>query len=464
MIEFSCGACGVSLLVPDDKAGRRGKCPKCGGAMIVPAGPHGPADASVPGAASGAAPQAEAGPAAEVCPICGIENTLNLKNCSGCGRLMRGRREPSPPPAAPARKRPGLAAGMDARCPSCSRSLAPGTKICVECGVYLPSGRPVLMKRDIDPEVLQDRANAVVKPISWVVRFGIYPITSEAAGRAKPYVTWTLAVLTVLISVWFWVVDAEDNAPPWARDLMLWPNEEKPQLVDYETFRELMLEEDPTLAEEDLRYVHSHYDRVLASVGTFGRHQLVTHAFLHGDVFHLVGNLIFLVVFGRVVNAALGNIGMVVVYLLLAALAAWIHMASLPEGSIAPMVGASGALMGLAGMCAVLFPLHRVYMVTWFRWGISTGVKVFPVWGVLVVCFYIAFDVVYTLFQVEDNVAHWAHLGGFMAGVGVALLLLAARAVYTGGDALSLSLGRHAWALIGRPAGRVRSKGFWGLW
>ena len=48
--------------------------------------------------------------------------------------------------------------------------------------------------------------------------------------------------------------------------------------------------------------------------------------------------------------------------------------------------------------------------------------------------------------------AHWAHLGGMLAGITIALLLLVTRLVNArGGDILSVTLGRHAWALIGRP-------------
>jgi len=52
----------------------------------------------------------------------------------------------------------------------------------------------------------------------------------------------------------------------------------------------------------------------------------------------------------------------------------------------------------------------------------------------------------------EDGVAHWAHLGGFMVGMAIALLMLFARLVNArGGDILSRILGKRAWVLIGRP-------------
>jgi membrane associated rhomboid family serine protease len=113
-------------------------------------------------------------------------------------------------------------------------------------------------------------------------------------------------------------------------------------------------------------------------------------------------------------------------------------------------------VMGLAGMYIVLFPIHKVHMAAWLRLGLlfrfRLSMSIFAVRGFWVVLFYIAFDVIYTLFGLEDDVAHWAHLGGFLAGAAIALILLCSRLVNArGGDILSVILGRHAWKLIGRP-------------
>jgi len=52
----------------------------------------------------------------------------------------------------------------------------------------------------------------------------------------------------------------------------------------------------------------------------------------------------------------------------------------------------------------------------------------------------------------EGNVAHWAHVGGFLAGAGLALLLLFTGLIQArGGDVVSIVLGKHAWGLVGRP-------------
>ena len=124
--------------------------------------------------------------------------------------------------------------------------------------------------------------------------------------------------------------------------------------------------------------------------------------------------------------------------------------------AVTPMVGASGAIMGLAGMYFVLFPVHKVHMAAWARWGLAFGfrlsLKMWAVRGFWVVLFYIAFDVVATAVGTESSTAHWAHLGGFIVGAVIALILLLARLLNArGGDIMSVILGRYAWALIGRP-------------
>ena len=113
--------------------------------------------------------------------------------------------------------------------------------------------------------------------------------------------------------------------------------------------------------------------------------------------------------------------------------------------------------MGLAGMYLVLFPAYRVHVAIWLRLGLFTGFKLgwklFAVRGFWVVLFYIAFDIIATLLGAEDGVAHWAHLGGFIAGAVIAISLLLTRVIHAhGGDLISVLLGKRAWALLGKPA------------
>ena len=357
------------------------------------------------------------------------------------------------------------------RCPSCRDALGGGAKICVRCGVHVPSGRPVLMKRSVDRDELEDRSENIVRKVSWLIPFGLYPIGSEAGGHSKPYATGLIAIATLCVSVLFWLGGAGQRRPEWLNDMMLWPKQtgQAPQVVDYKTFREIMREEyGDLLTERELRDLYEEAKDEVLSVRTYRPHQLITHALLHADILHLAGNMVFLLVLGCGINRAIGNVATLGAYVLLAILAAWAHMASEPPGSTTPMLGASGAVMGLAGMYLVLFPLHKIYMVIWQRWGLLVGFrlshKVFALWGFVAVLFFIAFDVLYTALGVKSNVAHWAHLGGCIAGAGLAVAMLVSRGLHTGGDILSLVLGRFAWPLIGKPVGRVGKKAFWGLW
>jgi len=120
------------------------------------------------------------------------------------------------------------------------------------------------------------------------------------------------------------------------------------------------------------------------------------------------------------------------------------------------MIGASGAIMGLAGMYLVLVPVHEVHMALWYRFPIIAffrlSMTLFAVRGFWVVLFYMAFDVIATVLGAKDDVAHWAHLGGFIVGIVLALFLLLARLVNCrGGDIISALMGRYAWALVGKP-------------
>jgi membrane associated rhomboid family serine protease len=207
--------------------------------------------------------------------------------------------------------------------------------------------------------------------------------------------------------------------------------------------------------------------------GQFHAYQLLTHALLHGGLLHLAGNMLFMFVLGSRVNALIGNAKTAVIYPLLAIASGLVHHVAMSHEPYGAALGASGAIMGLAGMYLVLFPRNKVHMAAWFRLGpfllalpftlivlfrffFARAYKVFTVPGLFVVLFYIAFDIWDVSRGNDDGVAHWAHLGGFLAGVATALVLLLTRLVDArGGDLLSATLGRRAWALLGKPSART---------
>jgi membrane associated rhomboid family serine protease len=153
----------------------------------------------------------------------------------------------------------------------------------------------------------------------------------------------------------------------------------------------------------------------------FAPHQLVTHLFQHAGLLHLIGNVLFLFVFGNAVNAKLGHVGFLVSYLGIGVLAGALWLA-LGGGSC---LGASGAIMGMCGMFLVLYPRNDVTLV-WGEFGFLSFVGSFAdeVPGWVFVCLYLAFDVWGALFERNSGVAYVSHIVGGLTGAALAITLL----------------------------------------
>jgi membrane associated rhomboid family serine protease len=140
-----------------------------------------------------------------------------------------------------------------------------------------------------------------------------------------------------------------------------------------------------------------------------------THMFLHGGWFHLVGNLWFLWVFGDNVEDAMGGARFAVFYVL-CGLAAFLAQAATGPSSAIPMVGASGAIGGVMGAYARLYPRAPVHLlIIFFVWVDRTVVPAFLMLG-----YWFVIQVlggIPALASEAGGVAFWAHVGGFLAGV-----------------------------------------------
>jgi membrane associated rhomboid family serine protease len=136
--------------------------------------------------------------------------------------------------------------------------------------------------------------------------------------------------------------------------------------------------------------------------------------FLHGSWLHLLGNLLFLWVFGNNVEDRLGPIGFAVFYLFTGVVATLGHVVA-DAGSTVPVVGASGAIAGVMGAYLVFWPRARVYSLAFFLVVPLPAALVLGLWFVL-------------QFGTDPNsgVAWVAHVTGFVVGVAVALVLRAA--------------------------------------
>jgi membrane associated rhomboid family serine protease len=146
---------------------------------------------------------------------------------------------------------------------------------------------------------------------------------------------------------------------------------------------------------------------------------LVGHMFLHAGFLHLIGNMLFLWVFGNAVCANVGNIAYPLLYLAVGIGAALVHL--LFDGR--PAIGASGAINGITGIVVAMYPLNRVHLLLIVPPGITRGHNLLEVHAWVIILAWLAFDHFWLIVS-ESGIVYWAHMGGFIAGVATGLLCL----------------------------------------
>ncbi len=141
---------------------------------------------------------------------------------------------------------------------------------------------------------------------------------------------------------------------------------------------------------------------------------IVTSMFLHGGWMHLIGNMLFLYIFGDNLEDLMGHVGFAVFYLLGGLAAAGGQILSDPSSTL-PMVGASGAIAGVMGGYLLMFPRARIDVLVI----LVVIVKVFtiPAWLMLGLWFGLQLVNGLSMDLVGGGVAYWAHAGGFVAGL-----------------------------------------------
>ncbi len=141
---------------------------------------------------------------------------------------------------------------------------------------------------------------------------------------------------------------------------------------------------------------------------------LFTSMFMHGGVLHILGNMVYLWIFGNNVEDYLGHVRFALFYIACGLVAAFSHiLINLNSG--VPMVGASGAIAGVLGAYLVLYPWARVHVLVFVFFFITTFMV--PAW--LVLGFWFVLQVLYGLPSIGMAVggtAYLAHIGGFLAG------------------------------------------------
>ena len=143
-------------------------------------------------------------------------------------------------------------------------------------------------------------------------------------------------------------------------------------------------------------------------------HTLFTSMFLHAGIFHVIGNIWFLWIFGDNIEDICGRGRFLLLYFACGLAASFAH-ALLNQGSMVPTVGASGAIAGVLGAYIITYPRVKVYTVMFFLF-IFFPIAI-PAFAFIGIWFFIQFlsgSVALVIGNV--SIAYWAHIGGFLAG------------------------------------------------
>jgi membrane associated rhomboid family serine protease len=222
----------------------------------------------------------------------------------------------------------------------------------------------------------------------------MFPISDENPTRSTPYVTYGLIILNVLVFLY-----------------------------------EILL---PSSALEQLFYsaavvpaeLSASFQGAPVTPGELPEWStLVTSQFLHGGWLHLMGNMLFLWIFGNNVEDELGHFKFLFFYLACGVMAVLTQWFFAPLAEI-PSLGASGAIAGVMGAYIVRFPLARILtLISIFPFRVPAFVFL-GIWFIQQALYSFASLSVPTNIGMENGgIAYWAHAGGFVFGIVLGLLL-----------------------------------------
>jgi len=306
-------------------------------------------------------------------------------------------------------------------CPRCGKPVEDGTEICDACGTHLGSGRRIVAAKEWDKDDDREAISSGWLGVwSAFVPFTIIPLpyASEAPLRRPPVAALTIVLLCFLC---FPLGYTEWGA----LHLFEWSG-------------------DPTIPVPRPEGLPAEIE--MPPAGRFAWHQLLTSQFMHGGVEHLIGNMMMLLVVGPKVNDLLGHRKFLLAYLLLGVIAGlpplFFNMGSHPQAGL----GASGSIMGIAGLYLVFSPQPRIRMVWWLRFFVFSPLFcwLFRVRGIWLVLILYALDLIAIFSGSSDRVAHDVHFTGFTVGALSAAMLVALRWVKCGGlDLLTWLFGQE---------------------
>lgn len=210
----------------------------------------------------------------------------------------------------------------------------------------------------------------------------MFPIRDHNPSTGRPYVTWSL--IAINIAIYLWMVVALDTGDDLARLYYDWA----------------MIPARITAGENPV--------------------SLLSALFLHGGLFHLAGNTLFLFIFGDNMEEQLGHGGFAAFYAGSGVAANLVQLAAEPFSPI-PTIGASGAIAGVMGGYLLLFPRARIdiliFLIVFIR------LVPVPAWAVLAVWFGLQVLGGIGMDAATGGVAYWAHAGGFAVGLVLVLPL-----------------------------------------
>ena len=222
----------------------------------------------------------------------------------------------------------------------------------------------------------------------------MFPISDEdQAGRRHPsYVTWAIIILNVLVFLY---------------EVMLGSGVQQVISTYGVVPREILTGQD------------------LPPPGPYPLYlQLLTSMFLHAGWLHLIGNMAYLRVFGDDIEDALGPVFYLLFYLGAGLVASLTHILISGPGSAVPSIGASGAIAGVLGAYLVLYPQRRVHVLLPSYALATARVSALVMLGFWFILQFLNGIAALTSQTAESGgVAVWAHVGGFVAGAIVGLLL-----------------------------------------
>jgi membrane associated rhomboid family serine protease len=204
------------------------------------------------------------------------------------------------------------------------------------------------------------------------------PIADENPTRIRPIVNWTIIIITII--TFFWQTSGGTSF---------------------------------------FTYTLYNYGLVPARLLTGeGYITLLTNIFLHAGWAHLLGNMLFLAIFGDNIEDCCGHLRFLGFYITSGVTASIFWMITV-WGSNIPAVGASGAISGVLGAYFILYPNVRIRTLM----GIGIFWRVIRIPAYVMIGLWFLYQLILANFPLSTGVAYWAHIGGFIAGMALASII-----------------------------------------